>query len=113
MQDCAFPKQPVGRWGIGKRKQNEDYKTDEVSNKMLHLDTSEVEMMLNEFIFFKDEELPVSSTQLWWNKAPKEGGQCYVPYHQNTSFTSYDSFPYLSPFSLVYLVGLQMCYAEV
>ncbi len=64
MQDCVFPKQPIGRQGTGKCKQEENSEVNGMSNKMPHLDTNEVEMMLDEFIFFKEEELPVSSTQL-------------------------------------------------
>ncbi len=64
MQDCVFPKWPIRRQGTGKRKRDENSEEDKMSNKMPHLDTNEVKMMLDEFIFFKEEELPVSSTQL-------------------------------------------------
>ncbi len=50
-------------------------------SKVPHLDANDVEMLLNEFVFFKKEELLILSIRLWWNKASKGGGQCYASVH--------------------------------
>jgi len=65
MQECAFLKWLVGRWGTGKHKHTDNDGDDEDTfSKVPHLDANDVEMLLNEFVFFKKEELLILSIRL-------------------------------------------------
>ncbi len=62
MQECTFLKWLLGKQGVSKCKQTDENDKGKASSKAPHINTNNVEMLLNKFIFFKDKELSVSST---------------------------------------------------